>query len=61
MRAGVQYRRAHGEPELQLVEWMNAAVLAALEADADRFPGFPTLPEAIATRYGGGDPATATD
>jgi hypothetical protein len=61
VRAGVQHRRAHGEPELQLVEWMNAAVLAAVEADAARFPGFPTLGEALGARYGGGDAATATD
>jgi hypothetical protein len=50
VRAGVQYRRAHGEPDLQLVEWMNAAVLAALEADMVRFPDFPTLDQALDRR-----------
>jgi hypothetical protein len=54
-RAGVEYRRSHGEPELQLVEWINAAVRAALEADSARFAGFPTLDEARHQRYGGGE------
>jgi hypothetical protein len=36
------------------VEWVNAAVRAALEAEAARLPGYPTLDEALAQRYGGG-------
>jgi hypothetical protein len=60
-RAGVRYRRAHGEPELQLVDWMNTAVLAALQADASRLPGFPTMKEALAERYGGGAGSSSSD
>src|SRR3954470_4374993 len=52
VRAGVQHRREHGEPHLQLVEWMNSAVLTALQADLERFGGYPTLQQALDERYG---------
>jgi hypothetical protein len=50
-RAGVEYRREHDEPHLQLVEWVNAAFVAALQADAERLGGYPSLDEALAERY----------
>ena len=49
-RAGVEYRRTHGEPDLTLLDWIAHAVAAQLAADAARFPGYPTL-DALAQRY----------
>ena len=51
-RAGVEHRRAHGEPRLTLLEWMANAVQAALDADAAQFPDYPTLDDALFRRYG---------
>jgi hypothetical protein len=51
-RAGVEYGLVHGE--LQLVEWVSAAMRTALGADAASLPGYPSLDEALARRYGGG-------
>lgn len=57
-RAAVQYRRAHGEPDVRLLHVINEAVLRALEADAARSPDFPTLSQALDARYSSGDGAS---
>lgn len=49
-RVGVDYR--HREPDLQLVDWVNAAFRAALDTDAARSPGYPTMQQALHQRYG---------
>jgi HNH endonuclease len=51
-RAGVEYRRAHGEPQLQLVEWVNDAFRAALQSEAKRSADYPSMDEALEQRYG---------
>lgn len=52
-RAGVEHRRANGEPELALLDWITEALRAQLASDAERFPGYPKLDEALRQRYGG--------
>jgi hypothetical protein len=51
-RAGVEFRRGTGEPELTLLDWINEAVRQALVRDAERLPGYPTLRQALTARYG---------
>jgi len=51
-RAGVEHRRRHGEPDLTLLDWVNAAFSAALAADTERYPSYPTLDQAIDHAYG---------
>jgi hypothetical protein len=51
-RAGVEYRQAHGEPSLTLLDWIAEAISVALAADAVRFPDYPSLDEALTRRYG---------
>lgn len=51
-RAGVEYRRSHGEPDLTLLDWIAEALGAQLAADTERLPGYPSLEEALSRRYG---------
>lgn len=51
-RAGVEARRAAGETDLTLVEWMEEAMTAQIRRDAERLPEYPSLPDALKQRYG---------
>lgn len=51
-RAGVEYRRSHGEPNLSLLDWMTEAMTTQLAADASLLAGYPSLDKALDRRYG---------
>lgn len=51
-RAAVEYRRARGEADLTLLDWIGNAMAAQLAAEAAQLSDYPSLDEALQRRYG---------